>query len=522
MNKKIIWFLIAAIGIASITLVVVQSIWINNAISLKEKQFHQDILRILDHVVKDVEEQEIIYQAVNESGPQKFTYGQNTARIYNRKNEVQQTSSSVKTSQFDSQIFILNNDSSSLSRNLGNFGVDSSMFNLSPMDKSKAGNSPRKGLDFPVSDKLLNRKVFVENVVNKLVRVEVDIKDRINLEMIDTTIRNELERNKVDLTYYFKITDHRGRQILSNFDDGLDMFYQSYSRRLFPNDLISKPSYLYLYFPKQYKFILKSMSPLILVSFFLILIIIAIFSVNLYVILKQKRLSEIKGDFVSNMTHELKTPISTISLAAQMLKDKSIPIENKNVDSISRIISDESKRLGLQVEKVLQMAIFEKGRIKLKLREVDLHKIIQTVQKNFELQIKQKNGHMEIFLNAERPVVLIDEVHITNVISNLTDNAIKYSKEFPEISIATVNVKDGVHLIIEDKGIGISKENQKRIFDQFYRVPTKNIHNVKGFGLGLSYVRKIVDSLHGKIWVKSELGIGTTFTIYLPFINQNN
>lgn len=523
MNKKILWSLIAAITIASITLIVIQSIWINNAIDSKEKQFHQDILRMLDNIVSDIEEQEIIYQAVNETGPQKYAYGNSSAKIYSRKNEIQTTSSSIKTSQFDSQILIMKNDSASFQNNLNFFGVDSSLFQLpARSSKSQTGSSNlSSAIDIPMSDKQENRKVFIENVVNKLVRVEVDINERINREMIDSTIRNEIERSGMSIDYFFKVTDHKGRLISSNFSDGVDLKYQSYSRRLFPNDLISKPSYLYLYFPGQHKFLVGSMKSLIFFSLFLTLLIIAIFSLTMFIIFKQKKLSEIKGDFVNNMTHELKTPISTISLASQMLSDKSIPVELKNYDNISKIINDESKRLGFQVEKVLQMAVFDKGNMKLKLSDIDLHKVICTVQKNFEIQIRNSRGEFNTDLKADNPRVIIDEVHITNVISNLVDNAIKYSNELPNISIKTYNVKNGIHIEIADKGIGISKENQRRIFDQFYRVPTKNIHNVKGFGLGLSYVRKIIDTLHGKIWIKSELNKGTTFTLFLPFTNQN-
>jgi len=526
MNKKIIWLLISAISIATITLIVVQSIWINNAVETKEEAFHRHIIRILDNTVKEIEEHEIIYQAVNETGPQKYAYGNNSARIYSRKNKVKTTSSSINTSQFDSQIFIFKDDSNSFRNNIGSFGVDTGMFSLPSMNSNTQNKAIKSNVkstfEFPNSEKFTNRKVFVENVVNKLIRVETDIKDRINLEQVDSTLRNELKRNSINLKYFFKITDHKGRLVMANFDDGTDLQYQSYSRRLFPNDLISKPSYLYLYFPKQQQYIFGTMRPLIIFSFFLIFLIITIFSVNMYVILRQKRLSEIKGDFVSNMTHELKTPISTISLASQMLKDKSIPVESKNLDSISKIISDESKRLGAQVEKVLQMAIFDRGKVKLKLREIDLHNVIHTVQKNFNIQIKKLDGNFTIHTDAENPVVTVDEVHVTNVISNLVDNAIKYRREQPEITISTTNIKQGVQITVEDNGIGISKDNQRRIFDQFYRVPTKNIHNVKGFGLGLSYVKKITEVLNGKIWVSSELNKGTSFTIFLPFTNNQN
>jgi two-component system, OmpR family, phosphate regulon sensor histidine kinase PhoR len=199
-----------------------------------------------------------------------------------------------------------------------------------------------------------------------------------------------------------------------------------------------------------------------------------------------------------------------------MLNDDSIPIENKNISHISRIINTESKRLGYQVEKVLQMAIFDKGKILLKEKRIDFHELILSVLNNFNLQVKKQGGSLTWHLDAEKSIVFVDEVHSANVISNLLDNAVKYCKEIPEITVSTRNEKSFIVLSVEDKGIGISKENQKRIFEKFYRVPTGNIHNVKGFGLGLSYVKKLVEIHHGHINMKSEPDKGTKFDVFLP------
>jgi signal transduction histidine kinase len=254
-------------------------------------------------------------------------------------------------------------------------------------------------------------------------------------------------------------------------------------------------------------------------SMILTIVVILGFSLTIFIIFRQKKLSEIKNDFVSNMTHELKTPISTISLASQMLNDNSIPEDSKNLNNISRIIGDESKRLGYQVEKVLQMAVFDRGRIRLKRKKTDVNELVSNVITNFDLQVQKREGTITGELNAGETQLNIDPVHLANVVSNLVDNAIKYSKEAPEIRIRTLNRNGNFIIKVADSGIGIKKEDQRRIFEKFFRVPTGNVHNVKGFGLGLSYVKKIVEEHRGSVSLKSEVNKGTEFEISLP-LNQ--
>ncbi len=293
---------------------------------------------------------------------------------------------------------------------------------------------------------------------------------------------------------------------------------REYKTALFYDQSSPKPNFIYVYFPDQHSEQIKAMTNFVLPSLILTLIIIGIFVFTLQIILRQKKLSQIKNDFINNMTHELKTPISTISLASQMLKDNSLVHSPSTIDHISGVIFDESKRLSSQVEKVLQMAVFNEGRLKLKFTPIDLNQIVSQAASNFEIRVTNSGGTLETSIQAFDPIINGDEVHITNVIFNLLDNAEKYSKEIPKIEILTENKSGWVIVQIRDYGIGISKENLTQIFERFYRIPTGNVHNVKGFGLGLSYVKRIVEEHHGKIKVESTVGKGTKFRIYFPVI----
>lgn len=229
-----------------------------------------------------------------------------------------------------------------------------------------------------------------------------------------------------------------------------------------------------------------------------------------------------KSDFINNMTHELKTPVSTISLAAQMLKDEAVMKSPGMFKHISTVINDETKRLSFQVEKVLQMSLFEKQRATFKFKEMDANDVVASVASTFQLKVEKFGGEIDIDLQAENSLVSVDEMHFTNVLFNLLDNAVKYKKEEVPLKLMIRTLNDGNKLIIrvEDNGIGIKKEYVKKIFDRFFRVPTGNRHDVKGFGLGLAYVHKIVTDHQGSIKAESNLGVGTTFIIQLPIIKQ--
>lgn len=274
--------------------------------------------------------------------------------------------------------------------------------------------------------------------------------------------------------------------------------------------------YFGVYFPDKNSYILSQLGIWVFSSVILLVVII-FFGYTLGVILRQKKLSEMKNDFINNMTHEFKTPISTISVSSEMLMREEIGNSSDKRARYSRIIMDETNRLKNMVEKVLQMADIDAGKIKLNKTQVDLHSVIRNTVENMEVVIHEKGGAITYDLKAENSIISGDKVHLTNIIYNLLDNAIKYTADAPVISISTRNTDRGIVLSFQDNGIGISKEIQKNIFSKFYRVPTGDIHNVKGFGLGLFYVKTIIDAHHGIIKLESETGKGSRFNVYLPF-----
>jgi len=246
------------------------------------------------------------------------------------------------------------------------------------------------------------------------------------------------------------------------------------------------------------------------------LIVIFFFVYTLFVILRQKRLSEIQKDFINNMTHEFKTPISTIAISSEVLRDPGIVHTPERLLNYATIIQNENNRLKQQVERVLQMARFEKEDVGMKKEVLDVHDLIREASKNISLSLEEKKGKIELHLDANSSQVLVDRLHFTNVFYNLLDNAIKYTKTAPEIHISTKTIASSIRIDISDNGVGISEENQKKIFHRFYRVPTGNIHDIKGFGLGLNYVKSIVEAHKGKITIESEPGKGSTFKLSIP------
>lgn len=340
--------------------------------------------------------------------------------------------------------------------------------------------------------------------------------ERVDTIMMRNELANEFANNGIDQPFEFQITDTNGNTLYATSGFSPKKPGEVYKQMLFP--MSHSKYYVQVYFPDRSEYIFESVRWLV-PTLVLTLILFLIFISTIIVAFRQKRLTEMKNDFMSNMTHELKTPVSTISLAAQMLSDSSVTKSQSMIDHLAHVITDESKRLRFLVEKVLQMSLYDKQMPNFKWNEVNVNEIVESVVQNFQIKVEKLDGKITEALNAADPLVYVDKMHLTNVIYNLLDNAVKYKKEEvpPMLKVATANPNPStVEIRISDNGIGIKKEHLKRIFDKFYRVPTGNVHNVKGFGLGLSYVNNIITGFKGRIRAESEYGKGTTFVITLP------
>ncbi|WP_133575394.1 sensor histidine kinase [Pedobacter metabolipauper] len=365
---------------------------------------------------------------------------------------------------------------------------------------------------------------YLQDVDKEMRQVNVPISRRISKDDLDTLIKKELLNRNINLSYNFwlKLANKDSLLYQKVSNHAMDVLPENtYKTLLFSNDIFRDPGMLFVDFPEKKSLILSNMWATVASSAGLLLVLMFIFSYTIYAILKQKKISEMKTDFINNMTHEFKTPVATIMIASEALRDPEIVEDKNRIRRLAGIIYDENVRLGNHIERVLSIARLEKKELKLEQSEVDMNDLIAAVVDSMGLQLQKRNAVLDLNLNAAEPVVSGDELHLSNVIYNLIDNANKYSKEIPKITINTRNTAK--HLIIEitDEGIGMTKEHTKRIFDQFYRVPTGNLHDVKGFGLGLNYVQDIVTQMHGTIKVRSEKDKGTTFEISLPLTKIN-
>lgn len=536
-NKNNILALSVLVSIALLGLVAIQLYWMSNAVSLEKERFDQNVNEALSNVVYRVKKSSAAAKITK-----RFNFRKQGVRWLSENDSLSNTLIIEVDSSGDKQLYKAKGDQYAV-KVIEEFISDSNgiVVNKKKSKHYKEKINKKSGFDLDVDIRLNEgthdiydqidsvekhiewlheNSKMVSDIFDELVSVNFyqDINEKIDTFYLDSIIRTELLNKGIDAQYDFGVSALLEEEInkTGNSKKAERLLQSKYKVNLSPDNVFIKPQYLLLYFPNQKNYILKSMWSVLGVSAALILTLIFSFYYTISTILKQKKLSAIKNDFIGNMTHEFKTPISTISLACEVLGDASVEKNKQQLDKYVKMIGDENGRLSQLVENILQTAILDKGEFKLQIMAVDVHALIEQSMNNIRLQIEKKQGNIRTELNASNSVIEADRIHLTNVIYNLIDNALKYTQGAPEIYITTDDELDAIVISVQDNGIGISKENQKKIFDTLYRVPTGNIHNVKGFGLGLSYVKAVVEKHGGTINLKSEEGKGSVFKVILP------
>lgn len=509
MQKQNVKLISIVVAFALMALIAIQVYWIRNDLRLKEEQFASKVYEALNHTSQKLERAATAAKISKKVKirNQGITEG-NKVKVFS----IFSTDSSGTTTNRFSQAEFIN---------------DSTFKHVYPYGFLHSNNSSLKNIEHARNELIKQKTEIVNDIFDELISINVYNNyhpTKIDTVLLDSILKKELKNEGITTKYYYSLSSlHPGSLKTTNLSEAeseKDSLGIGYKINLSPNNVFIQSEYLTVRFPNQKKYILQTMWSMLAVSGMVICILIFAFYYFITTIARQKKLSAIKNDFISNMTHEFKTPISTISLASEMLGDEAVVKTPEKQTRFLKMIKDENKRLSVLVESILQTAILDKGEFKLKLNELDIHEIINTAINNTQLLIEQRQGKIITNLSAAKTRLQADRVHLTNIVFNLIDNAIKYSKESPEITITTEDAENGINIYVKDNGIGISKENQRKIFEKFYRVPTGNVHNVKGFGLGLSYVQAVVQKHNGEISVQSETGKGSTFKVFLPFDNK--
>lgn len=387
---------------------------------------------------------------------------------------------------------------------------------------SDSSTSPKKLIFKERLDSFVVKKTkIVEEVITDLIiGKKKDFRERINEGELDSLLEVTFAEKGISTPYIFDVKKIKNKNISGTGKDSVKFANTDYRVKLFPDDIVNRNEFLTVSFPNKTSYLLKSLAVMLGISALFILIIIALFFKTISMLIRQKKITEIKNDLINNITHEFKTPISTISLACEAMREPELSSNKKAMDKYGKMIFDENKRLKKLVENLLNTASIEKGDYDLKIEKVNINTIVDETLNNFKPQIEAKKVRIIKLLNATNSRISGDVFHLTNIISNILDNAIKYANEDPEIVVETMNYNNSIRIIIADNGIGISSKDMDKVFETFYRVPTGNVHNVKGYGIGLSYVKKLVEAHKGKIDISSKPDKGTKVFITFPLRND--
>ena len=514
MNRKNFIVIIILLVVSLVSILFVQFNWISDLNRLNEDRFRKDIHSILFMINKRLEEKEII-NLTKDNLQATFKI-----RRSNESGDIELIESTFNKKTLDSSASLISENS--LQFDIESGDTDNSEINSNVNASIQIEDLQSLNLDSSMQsqiNKILDRSEMIQVVLNKLLTNDRTIKSDFNIDLINDMIMVNLSKRNMDIDYEFLIYNNETNEIELSSSNNSQILKSEFSINLFQNDLIDSNLDLYLYFPDQSSYIEENnFLSMVFSTIFLTLIAFCFY----YVILKVfelKKLSEIKNEFIDNMTHELKTPISTISLACEALMDRDLKTVGSREKYIN-IINDENKRLGGQVENVLSIAKTEKASYKLDLKKLCVHQIIKDSININKFKIQKRGGVIKDNLMADISLIQGNYDHLLNVFNNLLDNSNKYSLENPIIKISSLNTKNFIEILISDQGIGIKKSNIEKIFDKFYREPQGNIHNVKGFGLGLSYVKNILHKHNASISVESVVNKGTIFKIRFKKTND--
>ena len=515
MRKSTIWLLAVVMAFAFAGLLYLQVNYVSIILKTRSEQFNETVKRSLRQVSKNLELDETRKYLEDDINRDETNF------MYQNAPDAQSLGQVINHEKYQLQI----KDSNGTVQQIEMQSFSEPLSSLSKRQSANSIVNTSKDLQKTLKRRYQYQGGLIEEVIYNILYTAnlKPIEERIDFKKLNNYLKTEFINNGLNLPFVFSVINKDGNVVYQSGEfQKQPIASDVITQVLFPNDPPSKLNYLRVYFPTKGDYISSSITFIVpSVIFSLILLITFVFTI--YIVFRQKKLSEMKNDFINNMTHELKTPVSTISLAAQMLKDSDITKSPDVFKHISGVINDETKRLSFLVEKVLQMSLFERQKAALKLKEIDANDLVANVANTFVLKVEKYGGTMDIDLQATESDIYVDEMHITNVLFNLMDNAVKYRRpEVPLTLMARTWNENGKLLIsVEDNGIGIKKEYLKKVFDRFFRVPTGNVHDVKGFGLGLAYVRKIIEDHKGTIRAESGAGnIGTKFIITLPLIKS--
>lgn len=520
MRKQTIWFISIVLAIAFVGLLAIQFTYLDEIVGTRREQFDEAVKRALFVTQRQLERQETreyldeYYDENSRALVEQLSHDDDSGQALHSHSKITVAGPDGTVSTFE---FLASSKDN----------LKQPEFHLAPNHGNNSIQNRQKAMQEMLMGQYVYQKNLLDDVIFRILSQtsEKPIMDRLKPEELQRILSENLQHNGYNVNFEYCIIDKNGVNVYqtSGYSARAAEKAGAYMQMLFPNNLPGRINYMEVYFPDMNNSLWSSGLHFMVPSLAFTLVMLFLFIFVIVVVFRQKKLSEMKNDFINNMTHEFKTPISSISLASQMLNDPAVAKSPQMIQHITGVIADETKRLRFQVEKVLQMSMFDRQKTNLKLQDIPVNALIENVCATFQLRVEKAGGGIEQHLNAEDDICKVDEMHLTNVIFNLMDNAYKYSREdIPlKLDVYTRNLgTESLEIRIRDNGIGIRKEDLKKIFEKFYRVPTGNLHNVKGFGLGLAYVWKIVSDHGGSIKAESEFGHGTTFIITLPLMKE--